>query len=108
MSEVRELVRRGHEVTVLTRTENDYSEKAHVLNIHVISAEGGFNKEIAKLANFEECLVRAEYEAVKSDEFARKPGAKGRRSRRSARPASPTPSRRSSWGWATRPGRAAR
>ncbi len=60
----------------LMRTDNDYSEKARVLNIHVISAEGGFEKEIAKLANFDECLVRAEYEGVKADEAARKPGAK--------------------------------
>jgi tetratricopeptide (TPR) repeat protein len=60
----------------LMRTDNDYAEKARLLNIHIISVEGGFNRDIAKLTNFEDCLVRAEYEGVKADEFARKPGAK--------------------------------
>jgi hypothetical protein len=56
----------------LMRTDNDYAEKARLLSIHIVSAEGGFNKDIAKLTNFEECLVRAEYEAVRAEEFARK------------------------------------
>jgi len=60
----------------LTRSENDYAEKARVLSIRIVSAEGGFEKEISKLLNFEECLVRAEYEAVQIDAFAKKPDVK--------------------------------
>jgi hypothetical protein len=60
----------------LTRFENDYSEKARVLGIRIIGAEGGFDKDIAKLATFEECLVRAEYEAAQIEEFAKKEAGK--------------------------------
>lgn len=60
----------------LTRFENDYSEKARVLSIRIIGAEGGFEKDIAKLTNFEDCLVRAEYEAVQIEEFAKKEAGK--------------------------------
>jgi hypothetical protein len=56
----------------LTRVDNDYNQRAHKLSINIIGAEGGFNKDIAKLTNFEECLIRAEYEGSMAEELARK------------------------------------
>jgi hypothetical protein len=56
----------------LMRSENEYAERARELSIHIAGAQGGFNKEIAKLDSFEACFIRAQYEAAQIDEFARK------------------------------------
>jgi hypothetical protein len=56
----------------LTRTDNEYSLRARHLGIKIIGAEGGFNKDIARLTSFEECLIRAEYEGSQAEELAHK------------------------------------
>jgi hypothetical protein len=81
--EVKDRIARGQQLAraenlcrELMRSENDYAEKARGLNIQIIAAGGGFNKDIAKLENFEACLVRAEYEAGQVEAFAKKAGVK--------------------------------
>jgi hypothetical protein len=69
---MRQLGRAENYCRDLMRSENDYAEKARDLCIHIIGDQGGFNKEIAKLDNFEACFIRAQYEAAQVDEFARK------------------------------------
>ncbi len=61
--------------TELMRSENDYTERARGLSIEIISLEGGFSKEIGKLATFEECLLRAEFEAEQLHKAEGKSGA---------------------------------
>jgi hypothetical protein len=56
----------------LTKVDNEYNLRARHLGIKIIGVEGGFNKEIAKLASFEECLIRAEYEGSQAEELSRK------------------------------------
>ncbi len=56
----------------LARVDNDYNQRARTLSIDIIGAEGGFNKDVAKLANFEECLIRAEYEGSMAEKLAGK------------------------------------
>jgi hypothetical protein len=60
----------------LTRSDNDYKDKARALAIDVIGAEGGFKKEISKLTTFDECLVRADYEAAQAQKLAAAESAK--------------------------------
>ncbi len=56
----------------LTKLDNEYTLRARRLGINIIGAEGGFNKDIAKLSTFEECLIRAEYEGSQAEELSRK------------------------------------
>jgi hypothetical protein len=60
----------------LERVENDFTEKARGVVIRIVQAEGGFDKEIARLPTFEDCVVRAQYEVYKINELARKKEAK--------------------------------
>ncbi len=43
-------------------SENEFSEKARLLKLSILSAQGAFDKPIAKLNSFEECFIRAENE----------------------------------------------
>jgi hypothetical protein len=47
----------------LERNENDFVDKARQLQMTILKAEGGFGRDIKTLNNFEECLIRARYEA---------------------------------------------
>ena len=66
LAEARDLV---HD---LMNTENEYRDQARILSIQIIRLEGGFEKEIKALTNFDECITRAEYEVLKAKEFAEK------------------------------------
>jgi hypothetical protein len=56
----------------LTKVDNEYNLRARKLGIQVMGAEGDFNKDIAKLTSFEECLIRAEYEGSMAEDLSRK------------------------------------
>jgi hypothetical protein len=52
-------------------TENDFTDRARKLKISVIELQGGFTRPIAELKNFDDCLVRAQYEVMKMGEDAK-------------------------------------
>jgi hypothetical protein len=56
----------------LERVENDFTEKALSLTVRIVREQGGFKKEIDKLPTFDDCLVRAQYEAAQINELAKK------------------------------------
>jgi hypothetical protein len=47
----------------LERSENDFVDKARQLQMTIVKAEGGFTRDIKTLNSFEDCLIRARYEA---------------------------------------------
>src|SRR5262249_16691081 len=47
----------------LERTDNDFVTKAQEIKISIVRAEGGFDKAVKDLKNFDDCIVRAQYEA---------------------------------------------
>jgi tetratricopeptide (TPR) repeat protein len=56
----------------LERSENDFTDRARQLQITLIEREGGFTKPVASLPNFDDCLVRAQFEAYQIHKDAAK------------------------------------
>jgi hypothetical protein len=56
----------------LERFENDYRIVAFRLKIKTIAAEGGFARKITELRTFDDCYVRARYEADVMEEELKK------------------------------------
>jgi hypothetical protein len=52
-------------------TENDFTDRAKRLKINVIALQGGFTRPVAELKNFDDCLVRAQFEVMEMGEDAR-------------------------------------
>ncbi|HJT76679.1 MAG TPA: hypothetical protein VJ739_05710, partial [Gemmataceae bacterium] len=52
----------------LEAVENEFQSDARVLKIHIIQREGGLKGKIATLPTFDDCYVRAQFEAMKMGE----------------------------------------
>jgi hypothetical protein len=57
----------------LERGDHDYTVKAQRIKIGIIQAEGGFDKSVDSLKNFDDCVVRAQHEAFQIEEEAKIP-----------------------------------
>jgi hypothetical protein len=55
----------------IEHTENDFTDRAKRLKIEAMSKLGTFKEPIAKLATFEDCYVRAQYEQMQIAEDAK-------------------------------------
>jgi hypothetical protein len=55
----------------IERTENDYTDRAKRLKLVAINKQGGFSKKVEALDSFEDCYVRAQYEAMQMGEDAK-------------------------------------
>jgi hypothetical protein len=53
-------------------TENDFTDRARRLKIVLIGQQGGFTKPVTELRTFDDCFVRAQYEAMEIAEDAKK------------------------------------
>jgi hypothetical protein len=56
----------------LEQSENDFTDRARRLKIVIIGEQGGFTRPVAELKTFDDCYVRAQYEALQMGEDARK------------------------------------
>jgi hypothetical protein len=50
------------ELAELSKSENEFNDRARQKTILIIGAEGGFAKPVSQLKTFEDCYVRAQYE----------------------------------------------
>jgi tetratricopeptide (TPR) repeat protein len=56
----------------LEQTENEFMHKARRLKITVIKEEGGLNQAVKDLATFDDCFIRAQFEAEMIEDDAKK------------------------------------
>ncbi len=56
----------------LEQTENEFSDRARQLKLQIVSEQGGLTGDVARLTNFDDCHVRAQYEAYMLGEDAKK------------------------------------
>jgi tetratricopeptide (TPR) repeat protein len=56
----------------LEQTENEFMHKARRLKISVIKEEGGLNQAVKDLATFDDCFIRAQFEAEMIEEDTKK------------------------------------
>jgi hypothetical protein len=57
----------------LEQTENEYTNDARIVKFKIINAEGGLSGDIAKLTTFDDCWIRAQWEAHQLDEALKDP-----------------------------------
>jgi hypothetical protein len=55
----------------LEQSENEYTNDARLLKLTVIQEEGGLDQPVAKLTNFDDCWIRAQWEAHLLDKDAK-------------------------------------
>jgi hypothetical protein len=66
VAEARQLLRE------LEQTENEFTDRARRLKIQAIMKQGGFTRKVQTLRTFEDCYVRAQYEAFKLSQEEKK------------------------------------
>jgi hypothetical protein len=57
----------------IEQTENEYTNQARMLKLGVLEAEGGLEKDVSKLTNFDDCWLRAQWEAKQLGEALKDP-----------------------------------